>query len=127
MAWWGGAQSWAPIWGEPQSLQGDGQLGRGGSNLKGKYRKVGPEVNKPCKIGQGNGRMLLVYMLRDMLKSKGAKIIPIDAFGFSRLNKDSLNTRHERENGFQRSSPPTIQGSFSEIEGKWKEAVPDLS
>jgi hypothetical protein len=62
--------------------------------------------------------MLLVYMLRDMLKSKGAKIIPIDAFGFSRLNKDSLNTRHERENGFQRSSPPTIQGSFSEIEGK---------
>ena len=36
--------------------------------------KSGPEVRNPVRMGQGNGRPLLVYMLKDMLKARGAKI-----------------------------------------------------
>jgi hypothetical protein len=45
-----------------------------------------------------------------MLKSRRAKIILIDAFGLWTLSRGSLDPRHERENGFQKSSttPPNL-------------------
>lgn len=42
-----------------------------GSTREGEF---GPAVSKPCKNGQGNGRMFFVRMLKGMLKSRGVEI-----------------------------------------------------
>ena len=54
------------------------------------------------RMGQSNGRILFVYMLRDMLKSRGVKVILIDALSLWTLIRDSLDFRHEREDEFQK-------------------------
>lgn len=67
-------------------------------------------MNKPYKKGQGNGRILSVYVFRVMLKSREAKIFLIDVFSLWTLIRDSLDSRHERENRFPKSSPPSLSG-----------------
>jgi hypothetical protein len=53
-----------------------------------------------------------------MLKSRRVKIILIYGFGLWTFIRDSLKPGHERENGFQKSSPLPCPGRFGEREGK---------
>ena len=60
-------------------------------------------MRQQCKKGQGNGRMPFVYVLKGMLKSRGAKIILIDALSLWALFRESFDTGHERKNGFRKA------------------------